>query len=72
MCCYKFHFCAEIQEKCLMKYYFTERCALEHPHHTLPLILSLAKYLKDEEHNENKTVGKFAKEVGLLLSVGIG
>lgn len=38
----------------------SERCIIDHPHHTLPLILSLANYAKDQLFEKNK---KGAEEV---------
>lgn len=37
-----------------------ERCIVDHPYHTLPLILSLANYAKDQLYEKNK---KAAEEV---------
>ncbi|KAK9874965.1 hypothetical protein WA026_005780 [Henosepilachna vigintioctopunctata] len=35
--------------------YIIERCARDHPHHTLPILLALANSHKDTEYNNSKT-----------------
>ncbi|XP_065219100.1 serine-protein kinase ATM [Planococcus citri] len=45
-----------------------ERCARDHPHHTLPLILLLANYVKDEEYKEDQAVAKVIEEERVLAA----